>query len=863
VNDSSHGNTGDSRLKAALLEYFERVDQGETPDAEVFASQHAEIADELRAVLSANEEIRRLAAEASQDASECSTGSFGKQAQETLVPRPAATPRQQLHDGLSGRFGRYRIEGILGQGAMGTVYLADDTQLHRQVALKTPQFEEDAADEILERFYREARLAATLRHSHICPVYDVGELDGIHYITMAYIEGRPLSDFVKPSVPQTERQILIVVGKIAQALQEAHDHGIVHRDLKPSNIMIDRHGEPVIMDFGLAWQARTGEDTRLTQTGMIVGSPAYMSPEQVEGERAKIGPAADQYGLGVILYELLTGKVPFNGSLATIMGQILTKEPRPPSQVRAGLDPRIDTLCLKMMAKNASDRFRSLSEVALELAKIVREPAAPLSTKGRPSRSKALIAPILVLILAGIFAAAVLYFRVGKAVVEVDISDPDVQVALRGSTLKITGPASQEIQVEPGENELTITYNDLKFKTGEFKLERGDKQVVRVSILGSNIEAKLGEKLLPVVPFAPGGTTTNADLAKKNALPGEPSAAARPMETGNAAAKPASAGLNPAPLSLTFDKKEAEQSKESWARYLGVPVDTTNSVSMKLILVPPGDYFMGPFKGHHVRITRPLYFGVYEVTRGQFARFVDDTNFKTMAETKPGGMRLEDSAKPIKFEPQRRYTWRDPGFSQEDDHPVVQIGWGDATAFCEWLSRKEGKTYRLPTEAEWEYACRAGTFTRLYNSHELEDGTKIGNIADATAKAVFPHWDRGVKSSDGYVYTSPVGRFAPNNFGLYDMIGNAGEWCSDWYDSDYYEHSPENDPTGPDKGTMHVGRGGGFTDVPGTRYRYYGVDVYRRPDGGFRVVCEIKHSTQSSASAKSTNASATKTTEGH
>src|SRR5579862_6774169 len=390
VNDASHENTGDERLKAALLEYFERIDRGEAPDAEVFASQHAEIADELRAVLSANEEIRRLAAEAGQDASEYSTGSFGRQAQETVLPGPVAIPRQQLHDGLSGRFGRYRIERILGQGAMGTVYLAEDTQLHRQVALKTPQFEEDAVDEILERFYREARLAATLRHSHICPVYDVGELDGIHYITMAYIEGRPLSDFVKPNVPQSEQQILIVVGKIAQALQEAHENGIVHRDLKPSNIMIDRRGEPVIMDFGLAWQARSGEDTRLTQTGMIVGSPAYMSPEQVEGEPDKIGPAADQYGLGVILYELLTGKVPFNGSLATIMGQILTKKPQPPSQIRTGLDPRIDAVCLKMMAKSPSDRFRSLLEVAVELAKIVRQPASRASTRSKPSRSRAL-----------------------------------------------------------------------------------------------------------------------------------------------------------------------------------------------------------------------------------------------------------------------------------------------------------------------------------------------------------------------------------------------------------------------------------------------------------------------------------------
>jgi formylglycine-generating enzyme required for sulfatase activity len=186
---------------------------------------------------------------------------------------------------------------------------------------------------------------------------------------------------------------------------------------------------------------------------------------------------------------------------------------------------------------------------------------------------------------------------------------------------------------------------------------------------------------------------------------------------------------------------------------------------------------------------------------------------------------------------------------------VVQIAWVDATAFCDWLSRKEGKVYRLPSEAEWEYACRAGTLTRHYNGNDLEDVTQLGNIADAAAKAVFPHWKDAVKTSDGYVYTSPVGHFRPNNFGLYDTIGNAGEWCSDRYAADYYEHSPTDDPTGPTTGEARVGRGGGFTHVAGSRYRYWGTDAFRRPDTGFRVVCEIgaAKSDADSAAVKSSN----------
>ncbi len=151
----------------------------------------------------------------------------------------------------------------------------------------------------------------------------------------------------------------------------------MHRDLKPANIMINKKGEPIMMDFGLAQQMRPDEDVRLTQTGNILGTPAFMSPEQVEGDLGKIGPPTDQYSLGVILYELLTGELPFRGSVIAVMGQILTKEPPPPSRSRLGLDPRIEAMCLKMMAKNPSERFASTKAVADELASILKSPDPP------------------------------------------------------------------------------------------------------------------------------------------------------------------------------------------------------------------------------------------------------------------------------------------------------------------------------------------------------------------------------------------------------------------------------------------------------------------------------------------------------
>ena len=259
---------------------------------------------------------------------------------------------------------------------MGAVYLAEDTELKRLVAIKTPHFEDGPTGEQLERFYREARAAATLRHANICPVYDVGQIDGRHYISMAYIEGTPLSAFVRADRPQTDGQVLILIRKLALALADAHQHGVVHRDLKPANIMVDNKSEPVITDFGLARQVRPDDEIRLTQSGVLLGTPAYMSPEQVEGEPEQIGPATDQYSLGVILYELLTGTLPFRGNVIAVIGQILSKQPTPPSQLRADLDPRIEAVCLKMMAKNPADRFASLTAAAEELAALIEHPEA-------------------------------------------------------------------------------------------------------------------------------------------------------------------------------------------------------------------------------------------------------------------------------------------------------------------------------------------------------------------------------------------------------------------------------------------------------------------------------------------------------
>jgi formylglycine-generating enzyme required for sulfatase activity len=280
------------------------------------------------------------------------------------------------------------------------------------------------------------------------------------------------------------------------------------------------------------------------------------------------------------------------------------------------------------------------------------------------------------------------------------------------------------------------------------------------------------------------------------------------------------------------------------------PKAFSNSLGMQFALLPAGKFTMGSPDGepgrqvdefpHEVRISRPFYMGVYEVTRGQFDQFVRAENYRTESErTGAGGwgVNLETN----QFEgPNLKYSWRSPGFTQADDHPVVNVSWNDAQAFCAFLSRKEGRNYRLPTEAEWEYACRAGKQTAYEHGRDPEGLAQVGNTADQSFKARQPSGlNYGINGFDNCVFTSPVGRFKPNAFGLYDLAGNVNEWCLDRYAADYYLRSPASDPLGPAEGEHGVVRGGSWSlpESYARAARRNGIALNACNDGiGFRVV---------------------------
>jgi formylglycine-generating enzyme len=279
----------------------------------------------------------------------------------------------------------------------------------------------------------------------------------------------------------------------------------------------------------------------------------------------------------------------------------------------------------------------------------------------------------------------------------------------------------------------------------------------------------------------------------------------------------------------------------------------TNSIGMRLVPIPAGEFMRGspgdePGRmanegpQHLVRITRAFYMGAHEVTRGQFRAFVEATGYRTEAERDPsGGFGIDFSTGEVRQDP--TVTWHDPrfpGFSPDDRHPVVLVSWQDAEAFSAWLSEREGVRYRLPTESEWEYAARAGSTTRFSGTGDEADLRTLGNIADASLRALMPAGDWAAPWDDGFPYTAPVGSFAPNAWGLYDVHGNTWEWNADWYAE--YEPGLLVDPRGPVHGPIRTIRGGGwFNPIHQNRIA---ARVYFKPTfrycllSGFRVVRE-------------------------
>ena len=619
---------------------------------------------------------------------------------QSLPIEVAVAVRQQLPDQL----GHYRILSQLGEGGMGAVFLAEDTQLNCRLALKVPHFRATDDPKGIERFLREARLAQSIHHPYVCPIYDVGQVDGLHYLTMPLIEGAPLHRLIGPGKVWPQRRAADLVRRLALALHALHQRQVIHRDLKPHNIMVRGNDEPMLMDFGLARPLGT-DVARLTSTGQAVGTPAYMPPELINGDAAALGPATDVYSLGVILYEVLTGRCPFEaGNLMALFYRVLHEAPPSLRSLRPDLDPELEAICLHTLAKQPGDRPASMTDLAAALGAYLGSKAEAIPETIAPAPPS----------------------------VGVEHSPVDMRGACPHCGRKLEVPAAMWGKTAR-----------CAHCQGRFRVSEELRDVTaRTLPQGSNIS------LLPREPLQ----------------------------------------------------------------------EFVNSIGMKLALIPAGKFLMGSPASeaersgdegpqHEVEITKPFYLGIHPVTQEQYA---------TVMGKNPAHFTKDEGGGP--------------------SHPVEQVSWEDAVEFCHKLSEKPeekrlGRMYRLPTEAEWEYACRGGA----PSARPVHFGDSLSS-AQANFNGNYPY---GGESKGQYLErTTAVGSYKANAFGLFDMHGNVWEWCADWF-RDYPRKSLK-DPAGPATGTHRVLRGGSwsyFGHDCRSAFRDYDDPGYRSHSVGFRVVC--------------------------
>lgn len=845
---------GDDLGDAAVNDYLARMDAGEVVDRNQFIAEHPESADALRSFFTSEQLFRQLIA--------CGhSGAMPGMAQR-LDTRAFAIAQQEgalaPWRTLPAIFGRYRVTKLIGRGAMGTVYRAQDSELDRVVALKIPHRCPDGSFVQKGRHLQEARAAAGLRHPNICAVFDVGQIDGVDFIAMEYVEGRPLSDFLRRDRRPPEATIVGLIRRLAQALQAAHAEGVVHRDLKPDNILVRKDGEPVLMDFGLACRPTPEGAERLSRDGMMIGSPAYMAPEQARGEGATVGPAADIYGLGVVFYELLTGRLPFTGSVVRILAKILTEDPPAILLLRPETDRELAGICHRMLLKRPGDRFASIQEVAdvlKEWQHSKRVTASVPSLQGpltsRPPvirlkrlRSKDIVAltrsaqsclrqrdyAMAVKLLSQIpqsqhseESASTLH-RAQDLAQEVDYLSVDIDDALAARdyfALETTLERFRELQPHnrrARELQRRLVRNGSVLVLEPVSVDSRPEAGVLQGHARSLILVGLGTILLCLI----GWMLSNRYLADQRLLveiqADDPAATVRiddeavRLDRGHGVARlipgphQVDARLAGAPpqvfgldvvrgrqnrLSVVFRQPKPEivvapvlpaavPDKEDVAP-LRRAEGEENSIGMRFVRIPAGEFWMGSPSTEigreanegpqrRIRFTEPFLAAVYEVTQTEYVRVmrhapIEDERERNEAQT--GRSRL----------------------------PIDRVTWYDALDFCNQLSLLEGRVpayrltnvvrngssitqadvehpntvgYRLPTEAEWEYLCRAGSRTPFFF------GTQC-NGTQANVNGGLPYG--GIAPGPFLNRICAVGGFPPNAFGLFDTHGNVAEWC--------------------------------------------------------------------------------------
>jgi serine/threonine protein kinase/outer membrane protein assembly factor BamB len=405
--------------------------------------------------------------------------------------------------------GKYKLVRLLGAGAMGAVYMAEHTELRRQVALKLLMSEGAPSPRAIARFRREARLAARLDHPNVVRVYEAGLDEGQHFIAMDMVAGRSVAELIALNEVSPRRAVHIT-RKAAEATHYAHQQGVIHRDLKPANILVDEStGEPRVTDFGLATMSEPEEDDRLTRTGAAVGTPAYMAPEQVRGQLDRIDARTDVYALGATLYEMLTGRPPFEAeTFLDLAKKICDREPVAPRKRNSRVPVDVETICLKALEKAPRDRYQTAEELAVDLAAyledapIVAQPPSTFTVARRWARRRpAVVATIFGLV--GVLCGALTFHFTRPGYVELYSRPAGATVLVDGTPVGQTSDgAALELELPAGRHELRFAlegYLDTALHAESVEVGHG-----KTHTLTGTLISKQGTRTLRVVSDPPG-----------------------------------------------------------------------------------------------------------------------------------------------------------------------------------------------------------------------------------------------------------------------------------------------------------------------------------------------------------------------
>lgn len=641
---------------------------------------------------------------------------------------------------------QYHIIERLGVGGMAVVYKAYDIRLEREVALKLIRSEAipgEQIDRLMKRFAREAKSQSSLDHKNIVHVYDYGEVDSLPYLVMNYIPGGTLKDRIHG--PVEWRQAVQWLLPIAEALSYAHNQGVIHRDVKPANILFDGRDQPILSDFGIAKILETDENT-LTGTGLGVGTPEYMAPEQWRGVSNE---HTDQYALGVVLYELITGRKPYLADTpAAIAIQQATEPLVPPNKLVTGIPYNVEKLIYKALANDFQDRYKDMDTFVKALYDLL---SVPDITTPSSLKQKITISP------------------------ETFTSKENTHFDDDNITYDVITSPERDISKEFLEN-----------KTKE-------KTVLNFVLL---VCAGIIGIALFTVGYWPSNNSIN-DLITTTMTPTDaPCSTPTLEETFNIGSTKVNETDNAVLVFVPSGEFTMGINKEN--------LDWLLSLKSCEEIGCDREMFEDVMPSHIVYLDN---YWIYknEVTNAEFALFVEATDYITTAEKTNGSLVYSNYI----WLPRDGANWLSPeGIDSNiitlDSYPVVHISWIDAKSYCEWAGGD------LPSEAEWEKAARGEDAQLFPWGYQLPTGERT-NYCDYNCPDNFlgtGQDDNFIFTAPTGTY--PLGM---SPYGALDMAGNVSEWVSDWYSENYYSESPYDNPRGPETGDMRIFRGGSWESI--------------------------------------------------